>query len=123
MKKTELLTYREELSQTESQVAVELLDDKIASAQNEFDMGMLSVKSKILAAQSELKKSQALVSSAELALKKANRSEPKDLVQNLINAFQNVKQAEIDVTVSESKVKDLQEIYNFLEERKQVLFG
>ena len=123
MKKSESLTYREELSQTESQVAVELLDDKIASAQNEFDMGMLSVKSKILAAQSELKKSQALVSSAELALKKANRSEPKDLVQNLINAFQNVKQAEIDVAVSESKVKDLQEIYDFLEERKKVLFA
>lgn len=122
MKKTELLTYREELSQTESQVAVELLDDKIASAQNEFDMGMLSVKSKILAAQSELKKSQALVSSAELALKKANRSEPKDLVQNLINAFQNVKQAEIDVAISDSKVKDLQEIYDFLEKRKSVLF-
>lgn len=63
------------------------------------------------------------VSKADNDLKKAKKSEPNQLVQNLINAFQAKKQAQLNVVSAQLVVYAYQEVYNFLEERKSVLFS
>ncbi len=117
------LTYKEELTQTSQAIEAEELENKVETAKNEFEMGMLAVKGKILIAQSDLKKEQSKITSAEVELKKAKRSEPNELTQNLIDAFQKRKQAVLDVESKTVVVNDLQEIYDFLEETKKVLFA
>jgi len=117
------LTYKEELTQTSQAIEAEELENKVETAKNEFEMGMLAVKGKILIAQSDLKKEQSKITSAEVELKKAKRSEPNELTQNLIDAFQKRKQAVLDVETKAVVVTEIQEIYDFLEETKKVLFA
>lgn len=117
------LTYKEELTQTLQAIEAEELENKVETAKNEFEMGMLAVKGKILIAQSDLKKEQNKIASAEVELRKARRSEPNELTQNLINAFQKKRQAVLDVETKAVVVTEIQEIYDFLEETKKVLFA
>ena len=117
------LTYKEELTQTLQAIEAEELENKVETAKNEFEMGMLAVKGKILIAQSDLKKEQNKIASAEVELRKARRSEPNELTQNLINAFQKKRQAILDVESKAAVVNEIQEIYDFLEETKKVLFA
>lgn len=116
------LNYKQELSQTTQEAELEQLDSKVAITLNQFEIGMGGVKSEILKAELEVKKAQNEVSKAEANLRKVKKSEPSELVQNFIDAFQAKKQAQLNVVSAQLVVDEYQEIYNFLEERKSVLF-
>lgn len=63
------------------------------------------------------------VSKAESAIEIAKRSEPDQLVQKLVDAIQNMKQAEANLEVKRELYNEYEALYTRMIDIKKELFG
>lgn len=117
------LNYKALITQSPGEIEQNLLDLKVEQAQNYFDQGLLSIKQKKISAEAEMKQASNEVSKAESAIETAKRSEPDQLVQKLVDAIQNMKQAEANLEVKRELYNEYEALYTRMIDIKKELFG
>lgn len=121
-KKTTTTNYKSRLLKTPEQAKNELIDNDVKQASIAMKMGLLSIESNISTANGEVLKSQNALSTAQKELDNAKASNSEELVQNLINAYKGIKQAEANLEAVKKDLEDLYELQSFLIETQAELF-
>lgn len=121
-KKQEGTDYRSRITKTTSELEAEQVDLRIEEADLNFQQGILSIKGQMLTAEGDIKKKQSLVNNALQNLENAKAARPESLVQSLVDAKTNLKQAQIDLEAAQTAFDDVKDIYDFLVETKAELF-
>ena len=89
----------------------EQIDSNVEQASIALKMGLLTMESKISAANGEVLQKQTNVTNAQKQWDEAKGSTSNSLVQNLIDAYQDVKQQEANL---EAAQKDLEDLKDFI---------
>ena len=88
-----------------------------------FQQGILSLKGQLLTSEGEVKKAEAALNTANLAIENAKASKPGNIVQSLVNAKTAAKQAEVNLQAAQASYSELEEVFNFLVETQKELFS
>lgn len=113
--------YSELLQRDEKQIAAENLNFQVETAKNQLESAILTVQRDSLEKQNELSKAQQAVKSAEKNLDDAKGQNPFS-AQNLIDCYQAVKQANLNVEAAQSALSQTKDVLDFLENTKKELF-
>lgn len=117
------LTYAQGISRTNEDLQFEQKELTIQQAELNFSQSLLSLKGQLLTAEGEMKKKESYVNNAELALANSKFTTPENLVQNIVNAKQALKQAELNLETAREAHSELNSMYEFLEDTKKELFS
>ncbi len=121
-KQTTATDYKSRLLKTPEQAQNEQIDSNVEQASIALKMGLLTMESKISAANGEVLQKQTNVTNAQKQLDEAKGSTSNSLVQNLIDAYQNVKQQEANLEAAQKDLQDLKDLQSFLVETQKELF-
>lgn len=121
MKET-TISYKERLLKTPEQIKTQEIDSAVEQATIAMKMGLLSIESEISKARGKILQKETNVANALKQLEEAKSSPANQLVQKLVDAFQNIKQQSINLKSAEKDLEDLKEIQSFLVKTNQELF-
>jgi len=109
------------ITKSDSQVQAEQVEFAVERAKNSLEKSVLDVKGQSIDKQSLVKTAQLAHSDAQKALERAKSANPLN-PQKLIDAFQGVKQAELNVLSAQEEQKQVEEVLEFLQNLESELF-
>jgi hypothetical protein len=119
---SKILSYKELITQTDQEIAVEQLDSNVEQAVIAFKQGLLSMESKLITAKSDVSAKESALKAAEAAVISAKRKPAGELVQTIIIARTNILQAEENLRAAKKSQEKLEEMYNYLVTTQRELF-
>jgi chromosome segregation ATPase len=118
---TTLMSYKDRISQTQTQKEAAQLEIQIQQASLDIQMGVLSISGQRLTAESEVKSAESQVSQAARRLEEAKSSQS-NIVQDLVDSYQALLQANENLTAAQTKLAQMDDLLTFIKATQAELF-